>query len=425
MGTYGTLGIPSASNTPGGRVAPFTFTDLSGNFWLFGGNGMAGIFQTGDLNDLWKYSGGQWTWMGGSTSTEAKGVYGTRGIAAPGNWPGARWIGASWTDNAGNFWIFGGAGIDSAGTRGDLNDLWEYSNGEWAWMGGPNTAYEPGTTTAAGAYGTKGVPSPNNLPGPRWDAMSWADSSGSLWLFGGEGNDINGNTGVLNDLWKYSNGEWTWMNGSNVVNQTGAYGSLRTASSANVPGARTDGVTWIDKAGNLWLFGGQGYDSTGTCTKSPCVLNDLWKYSNGAWTWMDGSNLIDAPGTYGTQGISGSKNAPGARSQAVSWIDAADNLWLFGGVGLDSMGNYGDLNDLWKYSGGQWTWMPGSSEIAQLGIYGTQGKSSANNVPGARAWAVGWTDKAGNFWLFGGEDIFSAGGSDATSSFNDLWEYKP
>lgn len=422
LGIYGTLGTPGASDSPGARVAPFTFTDLSGNFWLFGGYGMPVSGISGDLNDLWMYRSGEWTWMGGSNATEAKGIYGTKGVAASGNWPGARWIGVSWTDSAGNFWIFGGLGIDSAGTRGTLNDLWKYSNGEWAWMGGPSTAYEAGTTTAVGIYGTKGTPSPDNLPGPRTDAMSWADSSGNLWLFGGLGDDANGTIGMLNDLWKYSNGEWTWMGGANTGNQPGSYGTLGVAVPGNVPGARANGVAWTDASGNLWLFGGEGYDSTGTCTESPCILNDLWKYNNGEWTWIGGSNLIDAPGTYGTQGISGSKNVPGARSQAVSWIDAAGNLWLFGGIGLDSMGNYGELSDLWKYSGGQWTWMAGSNEVAQLGVYGTQGSASANNVPGARDSAVGWIDRSGNLWLFGGDDSFSIAHG---GKFNDMWEYKP
>ena len=34
-------------------------------------------------------------------------------------------------------------------------------------------------------------------------------------------------------------------------------------SSSNVPGARDSSATWIDSSGNLWLFGGNGYDSYG------------------------------------------------------------------------------------------------------------------------------------------------------------------
>jgi hypothetical protein len=42
-----------------------------------------------------------------------------------------------------------------------------------------------------------------------------------------------------------------------------------------MPGARQYATTWTDNNGNLWLFGGIGYDSTGAQTT---MLNDLWKY---------------------------------------------------------------------------------------------------------------------------------------------------
>jgi hypothetical protein len=33
----------------------------------------------------------------------------------------------------------------------------------------------------------------------------------------------------------------------------------------------------------------------------------------------------------------------------VSWVDAAGNLWFFGGDGYDSTGAQGYLNDLWEF----------------------------------------------------------------------------
>jgi hypothetical protein len=51
---------------------------------------------------------------------------------------------------------------------------------EWTWMGGSNIANQPGN------YGTLGTPAPGNIPPNRWYAASWVDSSGNLWLFGGD-----------------------------------------------------------------------------------------------------------------------------------------------------------------------------------------------------------------------------------------------
>jgi hypothetical protein len=53
------------------------------------------------------------------------GVYGTQGVAATTNVPGARWLAVSWIDNSGNFWLFGGGYSSTAGSV-DLNDLWRY-----------------------------------------------------------------------------------------------------------------------------------------------------------------------------------------------------------------------------------------------------------------------------------------------------------
>ncbi len=127
----------------------------------------------------------EWTWMGGSNAGQKPGVYGTLGTPAAGNIPGSRFSASSWSDSSGNFWLFGGVGYDGNGDYGLLNDLWEFnpSTNEWAWMGGSNMicfgAIEDGV------YGTLGTPAAGNIPGCRWSASSWTDSSGNFWLFGG------------------------------------------------------------------------------------------------------------------------------------------------------------------------------------------------------------------------------------------------
>jgi len=80
----------------------------------------------------------------------------------------------------------------------------------------------------------------------------------------------------LNDLWEFKAGVWTWMSGSNVVNQTGAYGAQGVAAATNVPGARWRSGAWTDLSGNLRLFGGEGFDSAGTNGNG--LLSDFWRY---------------------------------------------------------------------------------------------------------------------------------------------------
>ena len=137
---------------------------------------------------------------------------------------------------------------------------------------------------------------------------------------------------------------------------------------------------------------------------------------------MGGSTAYNVVGTYGTQELAAPGNIPGGRTSATTWTDAAGNFWLFGGSGMGSTLVFGELNDLWKYSGGQWTWMSGANVPAQTGTYGTQGTPGPSNVPPCRDGAVGWADTSGNLWLFGGERTFCVNKS---GDLNDLWEYPP
>ena len=364
-GVYGTLGIAAASNVPCGRESAVSWTDSSGNLWLFGGDGYDSTGKYGYLNDLWEFNPAskEWTWVSGANSSGVyggqSGVYGTLGVAAASNVPGGRVHAVSWIDSSGNLWLFGGGGYDSKGISGELNDLWEFdpSTKEWTWVSGANTvgsAY----IGAFGVYGILGVAAVGNVPGGRQSAVSWTDSSGNLWLFGGFGFDSTGEEGNLNDLWEFNPAtkKWTWVSGANTLGlydgQSGVYGTLGVAAAGNVPGGRSGAVSWIDSSGTLWLLGGGGFDSTG----EDGYLNDLWEFgpSTKEWTWVGGSYsigtaFIGAMGVYGTLGVAAVYNVPGERANAVSWTDSSGNLWLFGGFGVDSTGNYGSLNDLWKY----------------------------------------------------------------------------
>jgi Galactose oxidase, central domain/Kelch motif len=416
-GVYGTQGVAAPKNTPGARREPVSWTDAAGNFWLFGGNSAGNV---GMLNDLWEYSpvSADWVWQGGADVDGAAASYGTQGTAAAGNNPGAREGSAKWTDAAGNLWLFGGDSL-AGQTREDFNDLWSYSptTGFWTWVSGSKLAGN------AGIYGALGVPAAANLPPARTDAMSWVDAAGVFWLFGGaQLNAQGGYAAVFNDLWSYNptTGLWTWISGSSTPNSAGVYGAQGTAAAGNLPAARMGGSVWLDASGNVWLFGGLGL-AAGSVAQE---YNDLWEYDPGTdlWTWIGGSNAADVAGVYGTQHAGAAGNGPGARVSAVSWKDQAGNFWLWGGYGYAQGGVLGNLNDLWEYNlaSGVWTWISGSPSTAAPGAYGTQGVAAISNVPGAREQAVGWLDSSGNFWLFGG---FGFDASGVEADLNDLWRF--
>jgi hypothetical protein len=308
---------PKANPYPGARTNAVSWTDASGNFWLFGGFGKDGAGALGFLNDLWEYSGGKWTFISGSSLANQVGVYGTPGVASATNAPGARQEAVGWADAAGNLWLFGGEGEDGNSpptANGILDDLWEYSIAakQWTFIMGNTMANQTGvyeaqtvvgpvsTTGAASTCGlTVGLTVSNNiicspvstagaLPGSRWGASGWTDSGGNLWLFGGWGLDSTGTNGngALNDLWVYTPnstagqpGTWTWIKGSNTGAANGVYGNATIPYLTYeiwTPGGRSNATHWVDGLGQLWLFGGVGYDSTSTTGNG--YLNDMWRY---------------------------------------------------------------------------------------------------------------------------------------------------
>jgi hypothetical protein len=397
--------------------------------------------------------------------------------------PGARAFPATWTDARGNKWLFGGEGFpypNSSVSNGQvlpglLNDLWvyipslqestclgygAYTCGGWvpANLSILNPAvgvYTVNTAplqnqNASGVYGALGVSS-GGAPGARWGSSTWTDGSGNLWMFGGQGYDSGAEDfSLLNDIWEWIptpppggldplgagtfTGQWIWQGGSNVGSTTltplgqGAaakYGTQGVPSTTNIPGGRWASATFTDSAGNVWLFGGQGVDSTGHIV----LLNDLWEYNiaGRTWTWVSGSTVGNENGVYGALGTPAGTNYPGGRQNAVLWVDGSGKVWLFGGFGFDANGTGAPLgatlNDLWEFSGGQWTWVSGDNIANQNGTYGIQTLPAATNVPGSRWGAEGWTDASNNLWFFGGWGYGSVT-SHPQGYLNDIWEYQ-
>ena len=62
-----------------------------------------------------------WSWVGGPQVGNAPGDWGSQGVPSTSISPSARRASAYWKDKEGNFWLFGGLGIDSTGTLGKVS----------------------------------------------------------------------------------------------------------------------------------------------------------------------------------------------------------------------------------------------------------------------------------------------------------------
>ena len=307
----------------------------------------------------------------------------------------------------------------------------------WVWESGVDLSSSPSTAPVVGVYGTQGTAASGNSPGGRDTSMTWKDSQGRFWLFGGTGVDASGVLGELGDVWMYDPTiqQWTWESGTQAANVAPSYGTQGVPASGNQPGGRHGSMVWTDSSGNLWLFGGIGYDSTSALTD--VALADLWMYNpvSNLWTFEGGTQgLVTSPfdGVYGAEGVPASGNLPGARAAASSWTDSSGRFWMFGGVYIGSNTAYTYYNDMWVYDPAThlWTWMSGTNQVNQNGLSGgtpgspIPGNTSVNNVPGARYAAANWKDSSGNFWLFGGGGYdLSGGGSPVVIS--DVWMFNP
>ena len=363
-GVYGTKGGPDPANIPGSRCSPASWTDSDGNLWLFGGMGNDASGSGGQLNDLWKWDGTNWTWISGGDAINQDGVYGTRGRPDSANIPCPRHAVVSWTDKSDNLWLFGGTGYKADGSAIWFNDLWRWDGTNWTWVSGGKDV------NSTGIYGTIGVPDPANVPGARCSAVSWTDQDGNFWLFGGEGFAEEPNArGLLQDLWKWDGDNWTWVNGSKYYDM-GWPGSKGVPNPENTLAGRGGAVGWTDDSGNLWLFGGMGVYVRLNEQIMGGFLNDLWRWDGESWTWINGvadflhEDMDALDGVYGTMGIPDAANVPCCRANAVSWVDGSGNFWLFGGqTGGGERLRQGFLDDFWRWDGTQWTCISGGNTV--------------------------------------------------------------
>src|SRR5579862_7439520 len=89
--------------------------------------------------------------------------------------------------------------------------------GTWVWVKGDSTLGLGPT------YGMQGVASATNQPSSVYESANWIDTSGNLWIFGGQ----NPTDNYMSDLWMYNpaTNMWTWIKGPGVEGQAGVYGT--------------------------------------------------------------------------------------------------------------------------------------------------------------------------------------------------------
>lgn len=308
---------------------------------------------------------------------------------------------AGWKDANNDLWLYGGHNEQGFTVQGYFSDVWRYNiaSNKWTWISGANTL------ATVPVYGTMGVAAAANTPGGRDQASTWVDGVGNFYLFGG---NVNG-LGVANDMWKYnpSTNQWTWLKGSNTLNNLGSYGTLGLEASSNLPPARTSYCHEKDAAGNFYLFGGSGY-------------NDVWKYNptTNNWTWVNGPTTADTGLYINYCQLGRPSGRNGYCTAPASGNGNKCGFYVFGGTDTTNTCN----NDLWFFDTDtyQWKWLSGIyNDTANIhGNFGTLNVPAASNRPPGKQGASLFTTTDNKMWMFGGFDC-------NLDFKNYVWTYVP
>lgn len=197
LGSFGTLGIANSTNNPSARACQAHWVDGDGDLWLLGG--YASSYTT---FDLWQYEKNvnSWVWWGGGTFN-APPFNGILCWIDSLNFPTDRSeTSFTWKVGDNDLWIFGGYGFSLMNNVFSAKgDLWKYNSISHQWI----RVYGV-DGYLSGIFGQKGIPTSTNRPMSRFGGVSWQDTSGNFWLFGGIYDyDYNDQTDCFNDLWRY------------------------------------------------------------------------------------------------------------------------------------------------------------------------------------------------------------------------------
>lgn len=158
---------------------------------------------------------------------------------------------------------------------------------------------------------------------------------GILYMFGGL---CYGR--FISYFWSYLFGilEWKKFGGSEgVLKCVGRFGQRGVVFKGNYSGCRNGVVFWIDQCGNLWMFGGLGYDNFLVFVFVMLgFLFDFWMYNvfSYQWMWMGGLSREEGRLFFGEKGVVDVRNILGLR-ESVMFFFYNYEMWFFGGVGYD------------------------------------------------------------------------------------------
>ena len=334
--------------------------------------------------------------------------YGTKGVFSATNSPGPRKKSTTFSDAAGNLYLFGGS---------YLNDLWKFdiSLNQWAWIGG-----DQGQDGFEGIPGPVGVESNLYFPSIRRDVKPSIGPDGMIYIYGGYADTWDGY--IRSDLWRYNptNNAWTLIYNRVVANNSVSGQNIAAMGAENVnnhPGRLSHHTSWFYN-NSLYTFGGTPFYTT----DEDGYYNQVWKYNLTTQQWACLKNPSGTDALYGEQLVSNANNTPPRLQSTSTAVTIGNEAYFFGGreIGGDTsdLDNRGLHSCLWKFNmtTNEWTWMKGRTIVFNPGFYGKKGIEREENLPASQANSFLWVDN-GIIKMYGGKT--SAG------NLIEFWKYDP
>lgn len=285
-----------------------------------------------------------------------------------------------------------------------------------------------------------------------WGAgMAYANTTGQLFVFGGEAASVHMSSETLFALDTYNITEgWIWVSGSQTLEThctSGVCSFPAIGGTGNPPARYGHGLTFDPWRNSLWLFGGRDQSADG-------FWNDLWEFSIPSKLWYRRAGGTITNITRVSEGLS---LDPGSRyAGAVFWKDG--DIYVYGGSAATANGDPLTFSDMWKFTP-EVGWsivseLPGSLDmnlpaapyvVGSLtyfvdDVFTIRNGTFADSVygpfderhPGGRfGFSWGYDEHAQMLWLFGGlsfaDDLYRSEhinvAEDKTKPNNDVWSY--
>ncbi len=365
----------------------------------------AGTASTAGDGDVWEYSGGSWTQIGGdglnsgwagSTFEYASALFYQdstlyAGLGSGANdgevwsWNGSSWtkiggdsVNSGWTTNYDQVWALTGDGSNiyaGLGNTAGENEVWVWGGASWSQLGD----YQSGFTynhlrVQALTYGSSTLYAGLTSNARSAEILTYADESwtriggayvNSSWGHGIESVEslttmdgkIYAGTGYGADgdalVWEFDGSNWTIVGGQGI-NSSWAENSFRTVES-------------------MIRFGEDLYVGLGSTTND----GEAWKWDGSSWTKVGGG---------------GTNSSWGSNYDAVTSMAVYDDELY---VGIGSSAHEGEV---WSWDGATWTqvggdslnsgWTTGYDEVTSLGIYNGDLMAGLGNTAGeAEVWS--------------------------------------